>query len=396
MKWQDMQCVEHCKPNSSKKPVLYSQPVWQTLQMFTGEAVCVLMFALGEMYQRYQEAQALKAFEAAENGDGPLLASNSAAGGYGTMNQTNQNASMISVGRESILDRPFWPTAFKFFVPASMDIFATTLMNCALIIMPVSIHQMTRGALVMWVGLFSVMFLRHHLRLYQWMSLLMVMMGVCVVGLSSILAQQKAASSIPSAIVMLANAPEYSAAKTLLGILMVMGAQIFAAMQFVWEEKVMEEDHVVEPLLVVGLEGVFGMFQILIAMCVMHYFYGSTPQGKGGFFDMYTGFHQTFGIPSVRFSAVLCALSIALYNSFGLNVTKFMSATARSTIDTSRTLGICAVSLWLGWEVLQPVSGTVQALGFAMVAYGTFVFNKVVAPPAVLLPDEEHPIPGEE
>lgn len=41
------------------------------------------------------------------------------------------------------------------------------LMNVGLLYTPVSIYQMTRGALVLWVGLFSVMFLRRKLWLYQ-------------------------------------------------------------------------------------------------------------------------------------------------------------------------------------------------------------------------------------
>lgn len=43
---------------------------------------------------------------------------------------------------------------------------------------------MTRGALVLWVGLLSVIFLRRHLFLYQWISLFVVMAGVSLVGLS--------------------------------------------------------------------------------------------------------------------------------------------------------------------------------------------------------------------
>lgn len=41
------------------------------------------------------------------------------------------------------------------------------LMMVGLLYTPVSIYQMTRGALVLWVGLFSVMFLRRRLWPYQ-------------------------------------------------------------------------------------------------------------------------------------------------------------------------------------------------------------------------------------
>ena len=43
-------------------------------------------------------------------------------------------------------------------------------MNVGLLYTPVSIYQMTRGALVLFVGILSVIFLRRHLWLYQFSS----------------------------------------------------------------------------------------------------------------------------------------------------------------------------------------------------------------------------------
>ena len=62
------------------------------------------------------------------------------------------------------------------------------------------------------------------------------------------------------------------------------------------------------------------------------------------------------------------------FNFFGLSVTRSVSATARSTIDTCRTLFIWLVSLGLGWETFK----WLQILGFALLVYGTFVFNDIV------------------
>lgn len=57
-------------------------------------------------------------------------------------------------------------------------------MNVGLLYTPVSIYQMTRGALVLFVAILSIIFLRRRLHLYQWVSLLIVTGGVAVVGLS--------------------------------------------------------------------------------------------------------------------------------------------------------------------------------------------------------------------
>ena len=65
------------------------------------------------------------------------------------------------------------------------------------------------------------------------------------------------------------------------------------------------------------------------------------------------------------------------FNFFGLSVTNTLSATSRSTIDTCRTLFIWLVSLGLGWETFK----WLQVLGFALLVYGTFLFNDLVKPP---------------
>ena len=67
-------------------------------------------------------------------------------------------------------------------LPACCDIAGTTLMNVGLLFVAASIYQMTRGALVLFVGLFSVLFLKRKLYLYHWLSLVIVVLGVAMVG----------------------------------------------------------------------------------------------------------------------------------------------------------------------------------------------------------------------
>ena len=58
-------------------------------------------------------------------------------------------------------------------------------------------------------------------------------------------------------------------------------------------------------------------------------------------------------------------------------MTRTVSATSRSTIDTCRTLFIWIVSLGLGWETFKGL----QIVGFALLVYGTFLFNGIVRAP---------------
>jgi len=396
---QDMQCVENCEPDNPEPAKHYSQPVIQTLQMFVGEMSCLMLYGVIRLYRYLKKRHEQKMRERE-----PLLTTPVPIG-YGSA-----NASMISqyagvaypysniffdgglfklaLGpRAKPRTSKFFPTMLKFLPAASCDICGTTLMNVALLIMPVSIFQMTRGALVMWVGLFSVLFLRHRLYFYQWLSLVLVMMGVASVGMSSVVGSSLSSSAFLLPVLGADSSNQTSNA--LFGLLLVLFAQIFSAVQFVWEEKVMGDDEV-PAMLAVGLEGTCGALQVLVLMTLLHFAVGRTEAGRGGFFDMHAGWHQTVGTRRVLWSSIGCAISIAGFNLFGMSVTKRVSATARSTIDTLRTLGICFVSLVLGWEVLRPLSGTLQALGFVMLAYGTFLFNGVVDPPVCLQPVEHH------
>lgn len=64
-------------------------------------------------------------------------------------------------------------------------------------------------------------------------------------------------------------------------------------------------------------------------------------------------------------------MSIAMFNYFGLSVTRHVSATARSLTDTCRTLTIWIISLGLGWEKLVFPLSLLQVLGFSLLVYGT-------------------------
>jgi drug/metabolite transporter (DMT)-like permease len=105
-------------------------------------------------------------------------------------------------------------------------------MNVGLILTPVSIFQMSRGALVLWVGVLSVMFLRRHLWLHQWISLLIVTFGVCLVGLSGGLVK-KAETGLVGTVVEMTRRGDEDPAEVSLGVILILFAQIFTACQFV-------------------------------------------------------------------------------------------------------------------------------------------------------------------
>lgn len=287
--------------------------------------------------------------------------------------------------------------------PSWCDIAGTTLMNVGLLFVAASIYQMTRGALVLFVGLFSVLFLRRKLFLYQWSALFVVVLGVAIVGLSGALFSGDSGHDLTQddgfSGETVTNTPQ--AVQTIIGVLLIAAAQIFTATQFVLEEWILE-NYAMDPIQVVGWEGIFGFSATVIVMIVMHVAVGSTEAGRYGYFDMKEGWREITSNRAVAISSILIMFSIGYvslptiphppfsryspvplltqpsgFNFFGLSVTRSVSATSRSTIDTCRTLFIWIVSLGLGWESFK----WLQVVGFGLLVYGTFLFNDIIRPP---------------
>ncbi|GAB7351193.1 hypothetical protein MBLNU459_g1635t2 [Dothideomycetes sp. NU459] len=408
----DMQCVANCDSPDPDRRKNFEQPVLQTLQMFIGEAGCWLVVLGSFLYRRYVSpslttpAQDI-AYEPVNGEDGSEVVRHRHEGTYDEgfeppADPTNIVAKPFADAEMEESERiPLagW-RVILLALPACCDIAGTTLMNVGLLFVAASIYQMTRGALVLFVGLFSVVFLKKHLGGWKWASLFVVVLGVAVVGLAGALDRKHAVIPGDSgdgtkdlkhmvfrATVLAVRditgdvaitAKEHTPAETILGMVLIAGAQVFTASQFVIEESIMSK-YALDPLVTVGWEGTFGFLVTLIGMGILHGIVGITDAGQGGYFDAREGFSEFFNNRAIAVSSVLIMISIGGFNFFGLSVTRTVSATARSTIDTCRTLFIWMVSLGLGWETFK----WLQVLGFALLVYGTMVFNEIIRPPTV-------------
>lgn len=281
-------------------------------------------------------------------------------------------------------------------LPACCDITGTTLMNVGLLFVAASIYQMTRGALVLFVGAFSVLFLKRKLYLYHWLSLLVVVLGVGLVGLAGAISSKEPSEHKDDLVKMLflmarevsVVATDEAVLRTILGVFLIAFAQIFTATQFVLEEFILEK-YALQPLKVVAWEGTFGLLVTLIGQVILHFTVGTSNAGKYGYFDAEEGYREVFHNRTIVVTSLLIMVSIGGFNFFGLSVTRSISATSRSIIDTCRTLFIWIVSLGLGWESFK----WLQVVGFALLVYGTFTFNDLVRPPIRALIPKRHETP---
>ena len=300
-----MQCVRNCDDPDPKKRAVFEQPVIQTLQMFVGEMGCWLVVGGMSLYAKFVSKRASyqplsMTDEDTTTPDDASIRSHTALNGSGNARSRKDDeaaAAVLSGWRILLLA-----------LPSTCDICGTTLMNVGLLLVAASIYQMTRGALVLFVGLFSVVFLRRKLHLFQWLSLVGVVLGVAIVGLAGAIQPDKKHAGVPqpdSAGTELSS----DTLRAIVGVLMIAGAQIFTATQFVLEEWILERSSI-EPIKVVGWEGLFGFLVTLFAMVVLHLTVGRTESGRYGPFDMVEGWRQFWEYKPVFVSSVLIMISI--------------------------------------------------------------------------------------
>lgn len=318
-KLQDMQCVFKC---GTPQAEYFDQPVVQTLQMFLGEMLCwIPLWVL-----RYMAPSGVKLDEEDE-----------------TVDETRPVKKDIRTWKESTI----------LALPALCDVLATTMMNIGLLYTPVSIYQMTRGSLILIVGLMSVIFLQRRITKLEWISLFVVTFGVGLVGLSGYLAQEHVSRASEGLDV-------------LFGMFLIFLGITLSASQFVIEEYLLSS-YDVQPIRLVGFEGIYGFLITFGGMITGHLL---------GLFDLVRAWEDTVTNKVVLYTSFGIMLSISSFNYFGVSLTVHLNATARSTIDTLRTLLVWVFSLAIGWEKFN----LLQFGAFALLVIGTFSYNGVIQP----------------
>ncbi|KAI1301310.1 Solute carrier family 35 member F6 [Halotydeus destructor] len=306
----------------------FNHPFLQAVGMFFGEFTCLIAFKI--LYMIYRRRQYTES-------DMPAMVS-------GT--------------------RDYSP--FIFFLPALCDMVATSTMYIGLNLTYASSFQMLRGALIIFTGLLSVAFLGRVLKVYEWIGIFFVILGLSVVGTSDLFSGKDSGKGINSLIT---------------GDLLIVTAQIITAAQMVIEEKFVSKRNI-SPLEAVGWEGFFGFTTLSVLLIPMYYIkVGQTifqnPEDR--LEDAIDGVHQIMNSWQVATGFLGTIVSIAFFNFAGISVTKEMSATTRTVLDSVRTFVIWIFSLSVGW---QGFSG-IQLLGFIVLLAGMFLYNDVIIRPTI-------------
>eukprot|EP00124_Ichthyophonus_hoferi_P002206 Ihof_evm8s141 gene=Ihof_evmTU8s141 len=244
----------------------YSHPWFQTLTMFIGEFLCLVVFYLTACRSK----------------------------------QKNYDETVAS------MKNPVPPSNDKmrfliFSLPTICDLSGTTVMNIGLLYTTASVYQMIRGATVLFTAIFSVIFLKRRLYIQHIIGLIFVITGIFLVGLSSVLFSTKTAAKNPA-----------------LGNALIFFAQIIVAAQFVVEEKFISK-YDIPPMQAVGLEGTWGIMILGVVLLVLQY---AAVNGRQPIEDSIDAMIQITNSWPLIIGSLGSIFSIAFFNFFGLSVTK--------------------------------------------------------------------------
>jgi len=148
---------------------------------------------------------------------------------------------------------------FYLAIPSVFDLAATALCMLGLRYLDVSVYQLLRGSGVVFVALLKDKFLGDRLYQFQWFGVVLNVMSVVMVGMTAILASSTETHG------------NVDQGDVIWGICLVLTGAFVQALQYVFEEKVMSMDIPAPPLLLIGMEGVWGSILCLLVVYPLAY-----------------------------------------------------------------------------------------------------------------------------
>jgi len=354
----------------------FKKPWFQTEAMFIGMFGCLVVY---EVMRCVQRAKAKKNAHLSENQ--PLVNSE-------------------EEGKKAKPEIPVWKQYCLVCLPALCDMCATAMMNIGLLWIAPSVWQMLRGSMVIFSACFSKFFLHRNLHASHWTGVGLVAFSLVVVAFAALMqpprpklfpsssSSESSSSSFGSSESISSGSGEdddtVTTGQVALGCALVVLAQIIQASQIVIEEHLLK-NICLHPVLVVGLEGMWGTLSCSILLC----FTSFIPLKYGGE-DAIDTLIMFFTNGNILGFGIFYALVILCYNLFGMFVTSYTSAVLRTILEGLRCACIWIVNMiiyysyisvnhkdtdfgefWNDWSYLQ-------FCGFLFLLLGMFVYNGIV------------------
>jgi len=311
-----------------------------------------------------------------------------------TPSEPNMLPSPLSSYAVTTATTPLW-MYFFLAIPSIFDLCATALCMMGLRYLDVSIYQMLRGSGIIFVALMKQNVLGDRLHNYQWVGVAWNVVSVVLVGSTAMFAARSAVSGsgnggaevyVDGGMDVGGNDGDEVAAATaakqaVLGVSLLMAGAIVQALQFVFEEKVMSmDDMAVSPLLLIGMEGIWGT---LICLTVVYPLAHVIPGSDHGSFESpYNTYVMIRNSGTIQVAFVIYFFAIFAYNLFAVLVTFMLSSVWHAILDNFRPLTVWAADLLIYYVISNGMHGEtwtrwsyLQLVGMTVLLYGTAIYN---------------------
>lgn len=261
-------------------------------------------------------------------------------------------------------------------IPALCDLLATVFQNIAFLYLKPSIWQMMRGSILLFTALFAIFYRHNRLGLVDWLGVIITIIGITIVGISSILGDSDESE----------NLQNVSVKMQILGLFLIIIAQGLQAFQTIVEEELLHDVNATESE-IVSYEGLWGLFfSTFIAMPIANL----TPEAAGD--GIYENSLESFYMISSSWQIIIAEFFylfiVVCYNQTGMMITEFSTAIHRNIYEALRSMAVWAVSVFFYYVFPSLGAGEglnwmslVQLLGFSVSILGSFIYNRVIKIP---------------
>lgn len=253
------------------------------------------------------------------------------------------------------------------------DFFGSSLAFFGLALLPGSICQMLRGALLIFTYILSVIFIKNSHNMNHYLGMFLTIIGLIIVGLAEGL---KKTSNLGT---------------TIGGIILTVIGQFFTAIQFVYEENLTKK-YQCKITKVIGFQGIFGIVLMIIVLPILDSI--NCGEGKTDFIrnvctkdenGVWSLENFVFALKQLKNSKKLIFLSLLYaigdlgYNLTGITIGKEATSTARAIAENMKILLIWIFFLF----PFNPINyrekfNWIQFIGYLMLLFGNLIYHEII------------------
>jgi drug/metabolite transporter (DMT)-like permease len=257
-----------------------------------------------------------------------------------------------------------WATLFSLAIPACFDLAGTALAGVGLLYTTVSVYQLVRCTVIIVTAILRYTVLKHRVATYAWFGLFLNTLAMLLVSSTSFIqiGQDDSINGDPR-----------------MGIFFILLSCVVQGAQYVFEERVMSFNNA-PPLVVVGMEGVWGSLIMPILIFPAAYWLPGSDNGR--IEDSYDSVIQICNNHTLRMLLLAFCAIVFFYNVFCIYVTFLLDSIWHAILDNFRPVSVWTVDLLIYYAFTDGSYGEswgvwswFELAGMILLFYGTAVYN---------------------